>query len=293
MILQFQFGVEINEDVAKWYFFPICFCIFYPLVLVRKIEVYAKFHVFGDVMIIVAIIVIVIYAGLSDSKNGFEVDSSLGWFNAALWPDAIGFAVYSFEGVGVILPIYDITANKKDYFKIVCYVCCFITLIYVMFAEFCLFTWYEPMALPDSGPLVTDYLPHKSWVCNITKILFMANLIVSYPLVIYPANIVIESYLYAGWPKSKKRQCCKNINRAVLVAFTCVLALVVYQKLDKFLSVTGSLFCTPIAFILPALFHYKACAEKPYERRRDLAIVIGGTIIMIFCTIYALLAWNA
>jgi len=208
-----------------------------------------------------------------------------------LWPDAIGFAVYSFEGVGVIIPIYDITADKKNYFKVVCYVCFFITFLYITFSEYCLFTYY--LEFESLGkPLITDYMPADSPVSWVIKFLFSLNLIISYPLVIYPANMVIESYLYEGWPKSRKRQTCKNINRAILVAFTCVLALVVYDKLDKFLSIVGSLTCTPIAFILPALFHYKACAATKCQKITDLSLVIGSTGIMIFCTVYAGISWN-
>jgi solute carrier family 36 (proton-coupled amino acid transporter) len=258
-IIEAAFHVELDDN-DKWYFLPVCFVIFYPLVLVRKIQAFAKFHIFGDIMIIITIVVICVYAGLQDKKEGFEDSPELKWFNAALWPDAIGFAVYSFEGVGVIIPIYDITADKKNYFKIVCMTCTLIMMIYISFSEFCLFTYYEEFISKDK-PLITDYLPASSPVGWLVKFLFCCNLIISYPLVVYPANMVIESYLYAGWPKSKRRQCCKNINRAILVIFICVTALLVYDKLDKFLSIIGSLTCTPIAFILPALFHYKVCAE--------------------------------
>lgn len=104
--------------------------------------------------------------------------------------------------------------------------------------------------MPD-GPI--------SWI---VKILFMFNLFSSYPLVIYPANNVVESYLYAGWPKTRKRQMCKNLNRAVLCFITVILAIIIYHSIDKFLSVTGALTCMPIAFIYPALFHYRAAADK-------------------------------
>jgi amino acid permease len=46
-----------------------------------------------------------------------------------------------------------------------------------------------------------------------------------------------------------------------MVLFTIVAALFVYDSLDKFLSISGALLCTPIAFILPAMFHLKAGAE--------------------------------
>lgn len=85
--------------------------IYVPLVFVRKIEVFAVTHLFGDIMIIVTMVVICIYAGVDVGKDGWQ-GGSLKAFNSALWPDAIGFSVYTFEGIGVILPIMDITENQ-------------------------------------------------------------------------------------------------------------------------------------------------------------------------------------
>ena len=103
-------------------------------------------------------------------------------------------------------------------------------------------------------------MPPKNWGTWIIKLLFASNLVFSYPLVIHPANIVIESYLFGTWPKTRKRQMSKNVSRTIIVVVSCVVALLVYDKLDKLLSVTGALTCTPIAFTFPALFHWKACA---------------------------------
>lgn len=50
---------------------PVCFVILLPLVMVRKIETFAKFHVFGDAMIFISLIVIVIFAIKSDTSQGF------------------------------------------------------------------------------------------------------------------------------------------------------------------------------------------------------------------------------
>jgi hypothetical protein len=131
--------------------------------------------------------------------------------------------------VGVIIPVYEITKDKANYFRTVCIVCLSILVTYIFFGEFLLFTYYNKMILPDAGPLITDYIPQDSPIVWTIKILFVFNLIVSYPLVIYPSNMIVESYLYEGWPKSKKRQCCKNVNRAVVVALTCIVALAVWN----------------------------------------------------------------
>ena len=84
--------------------------IYVPLVFVRKIEVFAVTHLFGDVMIILTMVVICIYAGIDVGKGGWQ-GASLQAFNPSLWPDAIGFSVYTFEGIGIILPVMDITEN--------------------------------------------------------------------------------------------------------------------------------------------------------------------------------------
>lgn len=93
----------------------------------------------------------------------------------------------------------------------------------------------------------------------VIKVLFSLNLIFSYPLVIFPAHIVIEDNVYAGWPKSPRRKWFKNLNRTLLVLVTVVVSVLMADQLDKFLAVLGALGCTPITFTLPTLFHYYLC----------------------------------
>ena len=89
-------GIEIN----KWVWMPICMAIYVPLVMVRKIEVFAITHAFGDAMIIITLFVIFGYAGASLSNKGtqFTEIKPVG----ALWADAIGFSVFTYEGIGVM-----------------------------------------------------------------------------------------------------------------------------------------------------------------------------------------------
>lgn len=137
------------SDSFKWYFMPICFAIFMPLVMVRKIQVFAKFHIFGDIMIFVTVIATFIFGAIQINDNGWSkwktYDPPLQFITPKVWPNAISFAVYAFEGVGVILPIYDITENKSQYMTVVTITCCFIVFVYVTYSEFCLFVWYDQM----------------------------------------------------------------------------------------------------------------------------------------------------
>ena len=190
-----------GHEVDKWWFLLICCAIYIPLVMVRKIDIFAATHIFGDIMIIVTVIVICIYAGINVSDKGWDTKGVV-FLNGALWPEPIGFSVYAFEGIGVILPIMEITENKKDYFKVLVVTCCVIGLIYVGFAEYCVFGFG---ANNLTEPLITASLPPKSIVTYIVKILYSLNLVFTYPLVIHPANLVLESYLFGSWPKSRKR----------------------------------------------------------------------------------------
>ena len=113
----------------------------------------------------------------------------------------------------------------------------------------------------------------------IIKVLFSLNLVFSFPLMLYPSNIIVENYLYKGWPKSRKRQMFKNIDRIVMVFLVISLTILLKNKLDQFLAILGALACTPIAFSLPVAFHYKACAETQKDKYIDLTILFFSIVV--------------
>jgi len=151
-----------------------------------------------------------------------------------------------------------------------------------------MYAWYD--LFTDDKPLITEYLPNN-WYTIIVKFLFMIQLIISYTLVIYPANMIVEGYAFKGWPKSKKRQMWKNFSRACVVMVTIIAATIIYNKLESFLSITGSLTCTPIAFTLPAWFHYKICAKTTTDKVIDLTVIGFSLVLMGYCTFFAIVNW--
>ena len=78
----------------------------------------------------------------------------------------------------------------------------FIAVLYIVFTEYCVFA-YGVDKLTD--PIITSALPAQSWVTYAVKVMFSLNLVFSYPLVIHPANIVLEDWLFKGWPKTRTR----------------------------------------------------------------------------------------
>ena len=78
---------------------------------IRKIEKFSVTHIFADVLILVTTIVILVYAFIHAAEEG--MGKGVYAINPTLWLDMIGFSVYSYEGIGVILPILEITEKPE------------------------------------------------------------------------------------------------------------------------------------------------------------------------------------
>lgn len=241
-------------------------------------------------MILITVITCVAFGAVNLSQEGNRLHT-VDTINPVTWSTAIGFAVYAYEGIGMILPVQDITANPKQYPKVMIAVIVFTCFLYTFFGNYACIAWGDEL----KTPLITDQLNRNGaplWIGWVVKVLFCFNLLFSFPLVIYPTVMINENYLFDGWAKSKKRQWFKNLNRSLVVAFVVGLTIALHQKLDKFLSILGALACTPVAFLFPSLFHFQACAETTFQKTVDLLLLVMSIAIMIYCTTDGILTWN-
>ena len=148
--------------------------------------------------------------------------------------------------------------------------------LYMFIGQFTYFSYGRDL---EGKPLITSTWSNGTWFGIALKIIFIVNLLFTYPLVIYPVFQVAEGYLFHSFDKGLKRMWLKNVFRTLVVAFTIVVALILNSKLDKFLALLGGFACAPIAFTLPCLFHYKLCAKTNLEKTVDLTFVIIGCVI--------------
>jgi solute carrier family 36 (proton-coupled amino acid transporter) len=187
------------------------------LTWVRKIQKFAKYHLFADVTIIAAMGLIIIYAGMHSWKER-KFSDDIVMFNPHNYLIFLGTAIYTFEGIGIVLPVKDTCKNPQDYPKILTTMMVFLIVIFIIFGLFNYFS-YGAAAL-STAPLITRLLPTGSLPVEIILLLFIVNLFISYPLVIHPANMILEGALYSKMPQSKIRKWLKNSNRAILTAIT-------------------------------------------------------------------------
>lgn len=158
----------------------------------------------------------------------------------------------------MVLPIRDIVEDQGKYLRLLCGVVGGICIFYVLFGDYCVAAYGNQ--LDSNDPMITTQLPATSIVTQIVKIGFIINLLFTFPLQIVPANNVLESYLFGGMVKGKKRMWLKNLSRTFVVAIIIFTAIVMVNNIPLVIELVGALTCAPLAFTLPALFHYKACA---------------------------------
>ena len=140
----------------------------------------------------------------------------------------IGSAVYSYEGIAIVLPLYDVTTKPELYPRILFIVLTTVFVLYSFFGEFGYFVW-GPLQL-DNNPLVTMVLP-EGWLVYIIKIAFSLNLIITCPLQQYPMNLIIESYIFSNMAKGPQRMWFKNILRTIISGLSIVLTVFIGDTL--------------------------------------------------------------
>ena len=129
-----------------------------------------------------------------------------------------------------MLPLREIVEDKDNFFKIVCFVVSGICIFYIFFAEWTNFVYGDNNNVYYS--LITDLLPAQNPGTYTLKAMYTVNLFFSYPMQLSPAVNLIESYIFdAKQAPTTKRYWLQNLVRTGVVAFTILLALVVYTKI--------------------------------------------------------------
>jgi hypothetical protein len=91
-------------------------------------------------MIMVTIITVMVYAAVNLNDGGNRLNTIYA-VNPVTWHTSIGFSIYTFEGIALVLPVQDVTAQPKKYPSILKAVVSSACIIYVIFGYFCCVSW--------------------------------------------------------------------------------------------------------------------------------------------------------
>ncbi|OMJ66864.1 hypothetical protein SteCoe_36149 [Stentor coeruleus] len=242
-----------------------------PLCLIKTIREQSIAHIIADLIIIINVAIIGIYSsvtGISDSSISIITPKNMVY--------TLGTLVYGFEGIALLLPIKSEMKIPQSFDKILSYMIITIIILFIWFSNVCVFAYNN-----DIKDLVTLNLPKHSWVA-VMLILYVFAVILTLPLAMYPTFLITEKYL-------NLRGNCAQGARVILVIIVAVLGTAARNYLGLLVSVIGGIFCSPLAFIFPAIINLKIMANDKKTRNMSKVMIVIGVIFGIsaaFSTLY-------
>ncbi|KAI0685968.1 transmembrane amino acid transporter protein-domain-containing protein [Cytidiella melzeri] len=259
------------------YFILLQMVIFLPLALIRNLAKLSTTALVADVFILAGLIYIFgSEAGIMAERGHAHVEL----FNAKDWPLLIGTAVFSFEGIGLVIPITDAMKEPRKFPAVLSGVMLFLMVLFCGAGVMSYLTFGA-----DVQTVVIVNLDTSSKFTQAVQFLYSMAIMLSVPLQLFPAVRIMETGLFERSGKSDPRvKWQKNTFRFLTVIFCATLSYIGAADLDKFVSFVGSFACVPLCYVYPAMLHYKACARTRKQKIADIALMVFGMIAAAYTT---------
>lgn len=258
-----------------------------PLSYIRNMAKLGPVALLADVFILIGLIYIYSFdiSGLIE-MGGFNPTVNL--FNPRDWTLTIGSAIFTFEGIGLILPIQSSMRHPEHFSKLLYLVMAIITVVFTSVG----FLSYGTFGENVSVELINNF-PQDSKLVNAVQFLYAMAVMVGTPVQLFPPIRIIEGKIFGR--RSGKHQPFtkwkKNVFRSGLVLACGLIAAAGAGDLDKFVALIGSFACVPLVYIYPAYLHYKGVAYRPYEKFGDILMMVVGLGAMVYTTSITLVRW--
>ncbi|XP_028401849.1 proton-coupled amino acid transporter 1-like isoform X2 [Dendronephthya gigantea] len=198
------------------------------------------------------------------------------------FPLFFGVAVYSYEGIGLVLPLENEMKKPSDFPNILTLSMLFVTFLYVSMGLF-----GYMMCTDDCKGSITLNLGDSAFATAV-KCLITLGIFLTYFIQIYvPLNIFESWFLRRVF---KGETLFKSfIFRALVVIFTAILASVIPQ-LDNFIALVGAMSSSALALVFPPIFHSLSCPGlSRLTHIKNIAIAVFGIVGGIFGTIMSVI----
>ncbi|CEG42418.1 vacuolar amino acid [Plasmopara halstedii] len=228
------FGIQRTIASSSLTLIMLQILLYTPLSWVRRIEYFALTNLFADLLILFGIVYILSYTiqMLKEAKVGSVTCTN---FNSTSWALLLGTAVYCFEGIGLVLPIYDAMDDdiKQKFPRILSYTMLFLVMLFSVFAGLVYAAFGE-----NTQSVVTLNLPsaQDSIATMSVQITYSLALILTYPLMLYPVVKILECYIFPYHSRKGYWRWEKNGFRFALVCLTAAIAYYGKEELDNFVA---------------------------------------------------------
>ena len=219
--------------------------VFLPFSLMRDISKLAFTALIADVLILLGLIYLYYYDFLTIATQGGLAD--IVAFNPRDWTLFIGTAIFTFEGIGLIIPIQESMKDPRKFPKVLAIVMVIITTIFISMGALS----YGAYGSKTETVVILN-MPQDDRFVNAVQLMYSIAILLSTPLQIFPAIRITETELFTRSGKYNpyiKWQ--KNVFRFFVVMLCAAIAWGGAADLDKFVAIVGSFACVPLVYIYP------------------------------------------
>ena len=259
--------------------------IFLPLSLIRDISKLGFTALIADVFIMLGLIYLYYYDIATLVKQGGVSDITA--FNPSTWTLFIGTAIFTFEGVGLIIPIQESMKRPQKFPGVLAFVMVIITVLFISIGALSYAAYGS-----HTQTVVILNLPQDDRFVNAVQFLYSLAILLSTPLQLFPAIRILENELFSKSGKHNRYiKWKKNVFRFFLVLVCALIAWGGAGDLDKFVALVGSFACVPLVYVYPPLLHLKAVARNRWQRIADYALCCFGIVGCAYTTVLSIYLW--
>ncbi len=223
--------------------------VFLPMSLIRDISKLGATALVADFLILLGLIYLYYYDIFTLVAN--HGVSDIVPFNPKDWTLFIGTAIFTFEGVGLIIPIQEAMKKPRQFPPVLAGVMILITAVFLSMGALSYAAYGS-----HTRTVVILNLPQDDKFVNAVQFLYSLAILLSTPLQLFPAIRITENELFTRSGKYNpyiKWQ--KNLFRFLLVMLCAVIAWGGARDLDKFVALVGSFACVPLVYVYPVSSH--------------------------------------
>jgi len=250
-----------------------------PLSFIRNIAKLGPAALIADVFILVGLGYIYWYNIGTLAAEG--IHETVVLFNPQKFTLTIGAAIFTYEGIGLIIPIQSSMAKPERFEWLLGTVMLIITVVYTSVGALGYATFGENTEIE----VINNY-PQDSKLVNAVQLLYSIAVLAGTPVQLFPALRILEGMLFGlrSGKRDVQTKWVKNGFRTLTVLFCGGVAITGAGNLDRFVALIGSVACVPLVYVYPAYLHYKGVAQTWRSRTIDVTLMVAGVVGMIYTT---------
>ncbi|KAK9760853.1 hypothetical protein K7432_014711 [Basidiobolus ranarum] len=273
-------------DIPQHYFIALQLFIYIPFAWMRKIKSLSSAALVANVFILFGLA----YIYYIDTSRLMTLGlANVQMFNPKDFPLFIGTALFTFEGIGLVIPIVNNMKEPEKFPRML------ITAMAVMTVLFVSVGALSYSAFGDEiQTVVLLNMPYKHPITELVQIFYVLAIVLTTPLMLFPVTRIIEQWIFGTrtGKYSFKVKWQKNLSRTIICICLAFIAWGGASNLDNFVALIGAFACIPLVFIFPAMYHLKASATNRLVRLGDLFLIIFGFIVMFYVTYTTVTGWT-